>query len=71
MISDPELLRQYAEQRDEAAFAEVVRRQADLVYSVALRVTENAALAQDVTQTVFTKLAQQARVLGRYDTIVG
>ncbi len=71
MPSDSELLRQFADRRDETAFAEVVRRHADLVYSVALRVVRNDAIAQDVTQTVFTKLAGRAGVLYRYDTIIG
>ncbi len=70
-IPDQELLRRFAEGRDEGAFAEVVRRYMDFVYSVAVRVTVNGALAQDATQTVFTKLAQQAGRLSRYDTIVG
>ena len=68
---DAELLRRYVEGRDEAAFAEVVRRHADFVYSVAVRVTANGALAQDATQQVFTKLAQQAHALCHYDTLVG
>lgn len=71
MTTDSDLLRQFATHGDEAAFAEVVRRQADLVYSVALRVTANSALAQDVTQTVFTLLARRAGTLAHYDTLVG
>jgi len=71
MLTDRELLGQYARQGDEAAFAEIVRRHADLVYSVARRMTANGALAQDVTQSVFTKLARQAAALHRYETIVG
>ncbi len=71
MTSDSDLLRQYADHGDEAAFAEVVRRQADLVYSVALRVTANSALAEEVTQTVFTLLARRAKALCHYDTLVG
>ena len=37
MIEDAELLRRYAGERSEAAFAELVRRRVDLVYSVARR----------------------------------
>ncbi len=70
-MTDVELLRRFTKSQDEAAFAEVVRRHTDFVYSVAVRVTANGALAQDATQTVFTKLAQQAGRLSRYDTIVG
>ena len=71
MRPDNELLRQYAGQGDEAAFAEVVRRHTDLVYSAALRIVRDTALAQDVTQTVFTKLARVAGALGRYPTPIG
>jgi len=71
MTTDCELLRRYAEQGDEAAFAEVVRRQTNLVYSVALRVSRNTQIAEDVTQNVFTKLAQQARLICRYDSPAG
>ncbi len=71
MTTDCELLRRYAEQGDEAAFAEVVRRQTNLVYSVALRVSRSTQIAEDVTQGVFTKLAQQARLICRYDSPAG
>ena len=50
MITDCELLRRYIEQDDEAAFAEVVRRQTNLVYSVALRASRNPQIAEEVTQ---------------------
>ena len=72
MIPDCELLRQYAEGGDEAAFAELVRRYVDLVYSAAWRqVGGDAHLAQDVAQGVFTELARQARKLCRHANIVG
>lgn len=61
---DSELLRRYAEERSEEAFAALVRRHIDLVYSVALRqVGGDAHLAQDVAQTVFTSLARKAASL--------
>jgi hypothetical protein len=40
--TDQQLLRDYAEQRSEAAFAELVRRHVDLVYSAALRMVRDA-----------------------------
>jgi len=72
MTSDCELLRRYAEQGDEAAFAEVVGRHVDLVYSAALRlVGGDAHLAQDVAQEVFTALARRAARVARHASIVG
>ncbi len=72
MIPDCDLLRQYAEHGDEAAFAEVVRRYVDLVYSAAWRqVGGDTGLAQDVAQGVFTELARQARPLSRRASLAG
>jgi RNA polymerase sigma factor (sigma-70 family) len=71
MPTDRELLHQYTQQGAETAFAELVRRHADLVYSVAYRVTCNGALAEDVAQAVFTQLAQQASKLSHYYTLIG
>ena len=61
MTTDEELLEQYARERSESAFGELVTRHLDYVYSDALRVVNgDAPLAQDVTQTVFFDLARQA-----------
>lgn len=59
--------------RDEAAFAEVVRRYAGLVYGVALRRTGgNGPMAEDVSQLVFLELAKHApRLLERAETRLG
>src|SRR5262245_24043036 len=60
MITDSELLRRYRETHCEAAFTELVQRYINLVYSAARRqVGGDAHLAQDVTQRVFTELAQK------------
>jgi RNA polymerase sigma factor (sigma-70 family) len=72
MISERDLLRQFAEDGNEAAFAEVVRRYADLVYSVALRLTSgNLTLADDVAQLVFIDLARKAGRLSRHPALAG
>jgi hypothetical protein len=47
-MEDLRLLRQYAEHRSERAFAELVDRHKDLVYSTALRLVGESQLAQDV-----------------------
>src|SRR6266511_3993857 len=61
VMNDFELLRCYAEDRSEAAFAELVKRYIDFVYSAAFRqVGGDAHLADDVTQSVFVDLARKA-----------
>src|SRR5512138_2993082 len=72
MTEDAELLRQYAAEQSEAAFAELTRRHVDLVYSAALRVVQGDVLsAQDVTQQVFTEVGRQAKRLVRHPALVG
>lgn len=72
MTEDAELLRLYAENRSEAAFAELVQRHLSLVYSTALRqLNGDAHAAQDVAQTVFTSLARKASSLTTHRTLAG
>ena len=71
MIEDAELLRRYAEDRSEAAFAELVHRRIGLVYSVALRQTRDAHRAEDVAQSVFSALARKAGPLSQRPVLVG
>jgi RNA polymerase sigma factor (sigma-70 family) len=72
MTPDCELLGRYVETRSEEAFAELVRRHVNLVYSAALRqVNGDAHLAQDVAQTVFTDLARKAAALARRGALTG
>jgi RNA polymerase sigma factor (sigma-70 family) len=61
--TDSDLLRDYAENVSEAAFAELVSRHIGLVYSAALRVVVDTHLAEDVTQATFAVLAKEARHL--------
>ncbi len=62
-VKDIDLLRRYAEQNSEPAFATLVERHINLVYCVALRFTRNEPDAQDVAQAVFIILAQKAAKL--------
>src|SRR5665213_595275 len=70
-LTDPQLLRDFAELRSEAAFTELVRRHIDFVYSAALRMVRDSHLAQDVTQSVFVVLAQNAARLTNRLTLAG
>jgi RNA polymerase sigma factor (sigma-70 family) len=69
--TDSQLLADYAAERPETAFAELVRRHVNLVYSAALRMTCNTHAAQDVTQGVFILLGQQARQLRKRPALEG
>ena len=72
MVPDAELIRRYAEEKSEAAFAELVQRHLDLVYSAALRrLAGDTHAAADVTQQVFTALARQAAALKRCAVLPG
>lgn len=70
-LSDQALLRDYGVNRSEAAFAELVRRYVDFVYSVARRMTGNEDEARDVTQSVFVALARDAGKLRRHPVLAG
>jgi RNA polymerase sigma factor (sigma-70 family) len=69
--TDSELMRDYAERNSEAAFAELVRRHVNLVYSVSFRVTGNSTDAQDAAQAVFIVLARKAGGLRHRAVLTG
>src|SRR5207244_1723407 len=69
--TNQQLLRDYIESRSEEAFAELVRRHVDFVYSAALRMVCDTHLAEDVTQGVFVLLAQSARQLTDHPVLSG
>jgi RNA polymerase sigma factor (sigma-70 family) len=72
MTPDSQLLRQFARTNSQDAFAELVERHVNLVYSAALRqVNGDGYFAKDVAQTVFTDLARKASSLARRENLAG
>jgi RNA polymerase sigma factor (sigma-70 family) len=70
--SDCDLLRNYAADHSEKAFAELVKRHVDLVYSAALRhANGDAHAAEDIAQEVFKNLAGKAARLVNHASLAG
>src|SRR5690349_14131905 len=70
-MEDHELLREYSERRTETAFAELVSRHVNLVYSTALRMVGEPQFAQDVAQTVFIELARNPKSIRQPRALAG
>ncbi len=68
---DDALLRRYAEFGSEPAFAQLMERYYDFVFSVCRRMLGDAQLAEDVTQTVFLLLSTKAKRLAPGTVISG
>jgi RNA polymerase sigma factor (sigma-70 family) len=68
---DIALLRQYAERNAESAFATLVEKYVNLVYSTALRSVGNSHAAEEITQAVFIILARKARSLSQGTILSG
>src|SRR2546430_2304208 len=72
MLDDAQLLRRYVDEKSNAAFAELVARHVDLVYSAALRqVGGGTHRAEDVAQVVFITLARKAPALTQHPVLTG
>ena len=70
-MDDMALLREYALRNSEEAFATLVSRHIDLVYSAALRHVGNHHQAQEITQGVFVILARKTRSLSPKTVLPG
>jgi RNA polymerase sigma factor (sigma-70 family) len=68
---DHQLLAEFTESGAEPAFAAIVARYVNLVYSTAFRSTGNAQNAEEITQVVFIILARKAEKLSRRVVLSG
>lgn len=70
-MGDLELLKEYVQHHSEEAFATLVARHIDMVYSVAQRQVANPHHAQEITQAVFVILARKSDTLGKETILAG
>ncbi len=71
MTNDMAVLREYTQRNSEGAFAALVTRHVNLVYSVALRQVRDPHLAEEITQAVFVILARKAKSLNAKTILAG
>jgi RNA polymerase sigma factor (sigma-70 family) len=70
-LDDNALLREYVERGSEEAFAALVARHVNKVYSIALRQTRNPHQAEEITQAAFAILAKKSGALPKTAIVSG
>ncbi len=70
-LTDRQLLDRFTEQRNEAAFAELVRRHGPAVLSACKRVLSNEHDAEDAFQATFLVLVRKAGSIRRHEAVGG
>lgn len=70
-MTDTELLREYVHRNSDGAFAALVTRHVNMIYSAALRKTGNPHAAEEITQAVFIILAKKGRGLNEKTILCG
>jgi uncharacterized protein (TIGR03435 family) len=70
-LDDNLLLREYVDNDSDEAFATIVSRHVNKVYSVALRHTRNPHQAEEIAHAVFVILAKKSRHLGKNVVLSG